>query len=178
MRAYAGSAPVRCCSPQLPVSHLSSPSIADKVALLTFPNRNGCRAGGDSSQTTSCCWLPNKEHTELGMVRRGQWQKSTKFTHYPRGLSKSSTPKLSLCCLELRSHMSWAILPNYVELDLSATCTEASESIAGPLAVLSNILRKSSTFFSHCNASILKLLGILEMHAMARGTRRTGRLFK
>jgi hypothetical protein len=81
-------------------------------------------------------------------------------------------------CLELRSYMSWAVLPNYVELDLSATCTEASESIAGPLAVLSNILRKSSTFFSHCNASILKLLGILEMHAMARGTRRSGRLFK
>jgi hypothetical protein len=109
MRAYAGSAPVCCCSPQLPVSHISSPSIADKVALLTFPNRNGFRAGGDSSQTTSCCWLPNKEHTELGMVRRGQWQKSTEFTHYPRGLPKSSTPKLSLCCLELRSHMPWAI---------------------------------------------------------------------
>jgi hypothetical protein len=68
------------------------------------------------------------------------------------------------------------ILPNYVELDLSATCTEASESIAGPLAVLSNILRKSSNFFSHCSGSILKLLG--EMHAMARGTRRSGRLFK
>jgi hypothetical protein len=47
-----------------------------------------------------------------------------------------------------------------------------------PLAVLPNILRQSSNFFSCCNGSILKLLDIIQMHSMARGTRRTGRLFK
>ena len=38
-----------------PLAHLSSPSIPDKAALLTFPNRNRFRASEDSGQTTSCC---------------------------------------------------------------------------------------------------------------------------
>ena len=39
---------------RLTLAHLNSPNIADKAALLTFPNRNRFRAGDYSGQTTSC----------------------------------------------------------------------------------------------------------------------------
>jgi hypothetical protein len=40
--------------PRLTLTNLSSPSITDKAALLTFPNRNRFRSSEDSGQTTSC----------------------------------------------------------------------------------------------------------------------------
>jgi hypothetical protein len=39
---------------RLTLAHLNSPNMADKAALLTFPNRNRFRESEDSGQTTSC----------------------------------------------------------------------------------------------------------------------------
>ena len=54
------SAVFRHCSPLLTRLTLASPTIADKAALLTFPNRNRFRVGDYSGQTTSCCFTGYK----------------------------------------------------------------------------------------------------------------------